>query len=241
LTSGFSILSIKHSPSKTMAFQSLHRGMWNVGGSSAAVAIASFVGDRTGVGVSRHTVVQTQQRFQNHFAEIRHKAPQGPWNNYNSNTRFFSSATSNAKVEQVSAKTIEEATAQASTTSKKTRRTFAEFYEEHLERNPLPTKMITGSILWSVGDAVAQIIPPMMADHCNDKPFVYDFARTGRCAVYGFAIHAPASHGHFNFLEYLTNRVGVTGLRIPVFKTIMEQVRRCVCSSCFTYLSKCIS
>jgi hypothetical protein len=211
-----------------MAFQSLHRGMWNVGGSSAAVAVAVYVVDRTGLGVSRRAVVQTQQRFQNTFFET----PSCSWSNYNNTTRFFSSTTSSAKVEQVAAKKIEEAAAPSAAISNTSGRTFAEFYEEHLEKNPLPTKMITGSILWSLGDAVAQVIPPMMADHASDKPFIYDWTRTGRCAVYGFAIHAPASHLHFNFLEYLTNRLGVTGLGIPVFKTIMEQVRESGCSVC---------
>jgi hypothetical protein len=210
-----------------MSFQSLHRGVWKVGGGSAAAAVAtatcfsSYIADRTSLEVSRRAVVQTQQRFQQHLSALRRDTT--TQQNINSQFRFFSSAsTSNTKVEQVVAKKIEEAAAPASAASSK--RTFAEFYEEHLEKNPLPTKMITGSFLWSVGDAVAQIIPPLAAG--SDKPLVYDWARTGRCAVYGFAIHAPASHVHFNFLEYLTNRVGMTGLGIPIFKTVMEQVRR---------------
>jgi protein Mpv17 len=42
---------------------------------------------------------------------------------------------------------------------------------------------------------------------------------------FGFAIHAPLSHVHFNLLEWMTVKGGFTGLSIPVFKTIMGQVR----------------
>lgn len=215
-----------------MAFQSFYRGVWKVGGSSAAVAVATatclstVVADRSGLEISRRAIGHTQQRFQHHFSALRrHQAshhnhinnPQG------SSSRFFSASNNNAKVEQAASKKVEEAVVAPAST----KRSFAEFYEEHLDKNPLPTKMITGSFLWSVGDAVAQVIPPLAFGDNDDntKPFVYDWARTGRCAFYGFVVHAPASHVHFNFLEYLTNRVGVTGLGIPVFKTVMEQVR----------------
>jgi len=107
-----------------------------------------------------------------------------------------------------------------------------EWYEKHLESNPIRTKMITGSFLWGLGDLVAQVVPPLAAAFSSDeeeKPSKsmtladYDFARTGRAVFFGFAIHAPASHVHFNFLESLTVRAGVTGLGIPVFKAFMEQ------------------
>ncbi|KAG7366445.1 Mpv17 / PMP22 family protein [Nitzschia inconspicua] len=206
-----------------MAFQSLHRGvLMKAGGSSAAIAVASitcfstYLADRTSLELGRRTVVQTQQRFHHQFSALRQQVDKLCIKN---DTSKLFSTTSNAKVEQEAVKKIEEAAAPATKAS--TKRSFAEFYEEHLEKNPLPTKMITGSFLWSVGDAVAQAVPPLAFG--SDKPFVYDWARTGRCAFYGFFIHAPASHVHFNFLEYLTNRVGVTGLGIPVFKTVMEQ------------------
>jgi protein Mpv17 len=75
--------------------------------------------------------------------------------------------------------------------------------------------MVTGSFLWGLGDAVAQF---------SSGAKEYDFPRTGRAVFFGFAIHAPSSHVHFNFLEWMTVRSGVTGLGIPVFKTVMEQV-----------------
>lgn len=106
-----------------------------------------------------------------------------------------------------------------STVADTTNKTFVQWYESHLQASPVPTKMVTGGILWGVGDAVAQVVPATTA------PFEYDMMRTGRACFYGFAIHAPLSHLHFNFLEYLTISVGVKGLGITVFKTFMEQVR----------------
>lgn len=83
--------------------------------------------------------------------------------------------------------------------------------------------MVTGSILWGLGDLVAQTVPVMAAGESMKK---YDYERTGRAVLFGFVIHAPASHVHFNFLEWMTVRSGVTGMGIPVFKAFMEQVRK---------------
>lgn len=102
-------------------------------------------------------------------------------------------------------------------------KSFVEWYEGHLEAKPVVTKMMTGSILWSVGDAVAQIVPNMTAAELREGEMIYDWSRTGRAALFGFAVHAPTSHLHFNFLEWLTNRAGVSGLGRTFFKTFMEQ------------------
>jgi hypothetical protein len=107
----------------------------------------------------------------------------------------------------------------SSAAPKQTKQTFFEWYESHLQSSPIKTKMATGSLLWGLGDFVAQSTSGVER---------YDFLRTGRAVFFGFAIHAPASHLHFNFLEWMTVRSGVTGLGIPVFKTIMEQVRKSV-------------
>lgn len=64
----------------------------------------------------------------------------------------------------------------------------------------------------------------MVSDEADLPPFKYDWPRTGRAVFFGFAIHAPLSHVHFNFLEWMTKRFGITGLSIPLFKTFMEQV-----------------
>jgi hypothetical protein len=95
---------------------------------------------------------------------------------------------------------------------------FVKWYEGHLQSHPVPTKMVTGCILWSTGDAVAQVGPHWAAGTPVPK---YDWERTGRAALFGFALHAPLSHLHFNFLEWMTVKAGFTGLSIPIFKTIM--------------------
>jgi protein Mpv17 len=110
------------------------------------------------------------------------------------------------------------------------------WYEGHLEASPVRTKMATGGLLWGVGDAVAQIVPGLLAGEeeppeskkrkgsKKSTPIVpYDFARTARAVFFGFSIHAPSSHVHFNFLEWMTVKGGFTGMAIPVFKTVMEQ------------------
>ena len=110
---------------------------------------------------------------------------------------------------------------------------FLQWYEGHLQTRPVATKMITGCFLWGVGDAVAQLVPQVTTtttpppttttSSLLNQPLVYDWPRTGRACFFGFAIHAPGSHLHFNFLEWLTHRAGVTGLGVPVFKAFMEQ------------------
>lgn len=116
---------------------------------------------------------------------------------------------------------------------------FVQWYEGHLKSRPVVTKSITGSILWGLGDAVAQVVPTFIQgdDDENDenktnakngqsqemKAFEYDYPRTARAVFFGFALHAPLSHVHFNFLEWMTIRGGFTGLSAPVFKTVMEQ------------------
>ncbi|KAL9186122.1 hypothetical protein ACHAXT_005360 [Thalassiosira profunda] len=105
---------------------------------------------------------------------------------------------------------------------------FVAWYEGHLHARPVATKAITGAILWGVGDCVAQVVPHFFFDEESKegepkKEFKYDLSRTGRAVTFGFVIHAPLSHVHYNFLEWMTVKGGFTGLSIPVFKTIMEQ------------------
>lgn len=113
------------------------------------------------------------------------------------------------------------------------RRTFFRWYNEHLERSPIKTKMITGAILWGLGDIVAQVVPKFIQENEEEVNEVvkssqsvfsnYDFPRTGRAFFFGCVIHAPLAHVHYNFLETLTIRCGVTGLGVTAFKTIVEQ------------------
>lgn len=117
---------------------------------------------------------------------------------------------------------------------------FVEWYEGHLRSRPVTTKAITGSILWGVGDVVAQVVPTFFGDDAGNRDdkneeesnetaviekreFHYDVPRTARAVIFGFALHAPLSHLHFNFLEWMTVRGGFQGFSIPVFKTVMEQ------------------
>ena len=111
------------------------------------------------------------------------------------------------------------------------------------------TKSITGSILWGLGDAVAQVVPTFIQVGDDEKKtnakngqsqeikaFDYDYPRTARAVFFGFALHAPLSHVHFNFLEWMTIRGGFTGLSAPVFKTVMEQVRFFLVRACIISL-----
>lgn len=105
---------------------------------------------------------------------------------------------------------------------------FVNWYEGHLKSRPVLTKAITGACLWGLGDVVAQVVPTLMQDvsgndETKKKDFKYDIPRTARAVTFGFAIHAPLSHMHYNFLEWMTVRGGFKGLSIPVFKTVMEQ------------------
>lgn len=122
------------------------------------------------------------------------------------------------------------ATTSSSTSSTK-RKGFVEWYEGHLNSRPVLTKAITGACLWGLGDGVAQVVPTLIEDETTDgdvadtkkKEFKYNFPRTARAVTFGFVIHAPLSHVHFNLLEWMTVKGGFTGLSIPIFKTIMEQ------------------
>lgn len=112
-----------------------------------------------------------------------------------------------------------------------TNKGFVEWYEGHLKSRPVTTKAITGSILWGVGDVVAQVAPTFFGDATTSADgqnviAKYDLPRTARAITFGFALHAPLAHLHYNFLELMTVRAGFQGLSIPVFKTIMEQVSR---------------
>ncbi|GKY93742.1 hypothetical protein MPSEU_000341300 [Mayamaea pseudoterrestris] len=108
----------------------------------------------------------------------------------------------------------------SSSSSASKRNGIVAWYEGHLHNHPVFTKMVTGACLWSIGDAVAQYAPSL----ASQQPLAdYDYARTGRACAFGFFLHAPLSHLHFNFLEYLTVKSGFKGMQITIFKTTMEQ------------------
>lgn len=102
-------------------------------------------------------------------------------------------------------------------------KSFMEWYEGHLNERPVITKMITGAFLWGVGDAVAQVVPRLTDRTSPTSSWDYDWPRTARAVIFGFGIHAPTAHVHYNFLEWLTVKAGVTGMSIPIFKAVLEQ------------------
>mmetsp|Transcript_33862 Transcript_33862/g.81446 ORF Transcript_33862/g.81446 Transcript_33862/m.81446 type:complete len:296 (-) Transcript_33862:154-1041(-) len=181
----------------------LNRGMLRIGGAATATAfVATLVGDKTAARISTQAA-STATTAAGRFGREQ-------FQKYYSPSRGFSVASDNATKSAVE-----------SASSKKG---FVQWYESHLESRPVATKMATGCLLWSIGDGVAQIVPQVASsDSDNSKPLTYDWERTGRAALFGFAVHAPTSHVHFNFLEWMTVKGGFTGLYIPVFKTIMEQ------------------
>jgi hypothetical protein len=203
-------------PSSTMAFhQRLGKLVLMPAGSAAAAASASLL-----LGSRRYTSHATNHKV-NHLASQHFNAiaSRNPAVKPLSFQRSNFTSTSIAKSE---AATTGNGT--VSTNAAKSKG-FVEWYEGHLNARPVITKAITGSILWGVGDVVAQVVPTLFEEESEKKEFKYDVPRTARAVTFGFAIHAPLSHLHFNFLEWMAVRGGFQGLSITVFKTIMEQVR----------------
>lgn len=129
------------------------------------------------------------------------------------------------------AKATTNTTSSATTSTPKQSKGILQWYEGHLQARPVATKAVTGSILWGLGDVVAQVVPPLTqsfkesddTSSTTNTAIVYDYPRTARAMFFGFGIHAPLSHLHFNFLEWMTIKGGFTGMSIPVFKAFMEQ------------------
>jgi hypothetical protein len=200
-----------------MAFQAVHRGLLRTGGTATAVTVlSSLIGDRTASRVVSGTVENVGV----------HKFLQEP--RQHAYRLFSSKASTSAEASTAGSSgpsaTLHATQGVAAAPPKAASPSFMGWYEGHLQTNPLPTKMVTGGILWSIGDAVGQVVPHVAAGGSIGNDFAYDWPRTGRAGLFGFAVHAPTSHVHFNLLEWMTNRAGFTGLAIPVFKTIMEQV-----------------
>ena len=206
-----------------MASRLLQRGL-TAGGAATTVTICSWMGERSTARVTSRVASQTVENF------VVAKPPP-PF----LRQQYKAFSTKEAAVPP---------TAKATSESSKS---FVQWYEGHLERSPIKTKSVTGSILWGVGDAVAQLVPQVAFAEEDDsnkkkkKTFEYDIPRTARAVIFGFALHAPTSHVHFNFLEWMTVRAGVTGLGIPVFKAFMEQVCdpvHCINGCVFLFLNK---
>jgi hypothetical protein len=187
-----------------MASRLLQRGL-TAGGAATTVTVCSWMGEQS---TSKVTSRIASRSLEGLVGKSQHPFLREQY-------RVFSSKTTEV------AAPSKAATPEAS-------KSFVQWYEGRLLESPVITKMVTGSILWGIGDGVAQLIPQVAFDETDSKDekrdFTYDLPRTGRAVFFGFALHAPTSHVHFNFLEWITVRANVTGLGIPVFKTIMEQV-----------------
>lgn len=184
----------------------LRRGL-ATGGGAAAVTMAGWFGEHA---ASRSTARVASQAMNNARCHLLSKQQQ--------QTKFISSTTAASKPADAAA--VPPPPAQSSSLS------FVKWYEGHLDASPILTKSITGSILWGIGDFVAQFLPQLFfqSEEDENEEITYDFTRTGRAVLFGGLIHAPTSHVHFNFLEWMTVRTGLSGMGIPVFKTVMEQV-----------------
>jgi hypothetical protein len=223
-----------------MAYRLARAGLTPTGAAATVTAI-SWMGECTSTQATSRmvttTTTTTTRSFQNHL--LLHANKQSlSYSMARHQRRFFSNA--NATKPKLPTKAVDKAspTTPPSPATPQSK-SFMTWYESHLQASPVKTKMATGSTLWGVGDAVAQLVPHM-AGGGSLVEYTYDYPRTGRAALFGFALHAPTSHVHFNFLEWMTHKVGVTGLGIPVFKTIMEQVCTVLCCFvlCYSLLSR---
>lgn len=79
-----------------------------------------------------------------------------------------------------------------------------QWYEGHLKSRPVVTKSVTGSILWGLGDAVAQVVPTFIQGEDDEnkmnvkngqsqemKAFEYDYPRTARAVFLGLRCMLP--------------------------------------------------
>ncbi|KAL1896725.1 Protein required for ethanol metabolism [Ceratocystis pirilliformis] len=97
------------------------------------------------------------------------------------------------------------------------------WYQARLAARPLLTQAVTTSILFATGDATAQLLVEPKKEGKK-----YDFARTGRMALYGGCVFGPCAATWFKFLArnvVLKNKNAETlarvacdqGLFAPVF------------------------
>mmetsp|Transcript_31465 Transcript_31465/g.46694 ORF Transcript_31465/g.46694 Transcript_31465/m.46694 type:complete len:302 (-) Transcript_31465:134-1039(-) len=199
----------------------VRHGLAPAGGAATVTAFSFLVagGEKYSAVASKKIALKTTSTVASPYSSIRVVAPKAVKRSqlkYHASTAAAGNKPTSETATRTAAKTASTTPSEASSRSA----AFLRWYEGHLQATPVRTKMVTGSILWGLGDSVAQLVPPM----AQGAPLPsYDWERTGRAAFFGFAIHAPSSHVHFNFLEWMTVRAGVTGLGIPVFKAFMEQ------------------
>ena len=221
-----------------------HRTVAPMGAVAVTSTFCILVG-RHNYHLSSKKATQSASRYLNSYAQSKYRIRNMPSQCQN---RLLSSETSTTStITKKATSAVTKASPDVNITSSSPGGRFVAWYEHHLHARPIQTKAVTGSILWGIGDFVAQVVPSMMqpdnavkgeeieaAAALKKEEFEYNYPRTARAMFFGFAIHAPLSHLHFNLLEWMTVKRGFTGLSIPVFKTIMGQVRTIV-YLCFGY------
>lgn len=192
-------------------------------GSAAASSI--LLGSISRRYTSEATSQKVNQLANRHF-NAHHASRYGSWWSSRQQRQISVSNVKKADSASVGNETLSSSTNKGTTVKNtKSSKSFVEWYEGHLKDRPVTTKACTGAILWGIGDVVAQVVPAYFNEDTDDKKkeFKYDVPRTARAVTFGFAIHAPLSHLHFNFLEWMAVKGGFQGLSVTVFKTIMEQ------------------
>eukprot|EP00743_Colponemidia_sp_Colp-15_P008027 GILK01008694.1.p1 GENE.GILK01008694.1~~GILK01008694.1.p1 ORF type:complete len:226 (-),score=12.66 GILK01008694.1:230-907(-) len=104
--------------------------------------------------------------------------------------------------------------------AQKANRGFLAWYNGHLAKRPVVTKMVTSTILFGGGDLFAQTL--LKQDSASKAPF--DFKRLLRACIYGGLLLGPLSHVHYNFLDWLVlKQLRVRSSFVPVAKVFFEQ------------------
>lgn len=88
------------------------------------------------------------------------------------------------------------------------------WYATQLEVNPIPTKCITGGLLFGCGDYTAQRIKAWYSD--TNKHFEWEAHRTLKMMVWGGCVNAFFGHHWYNLVEKLVPRQGITGIATKI-------------------------
>mmetsp|Transcript_11087 Transcript_11087/g.22039 ORF Transcript_11087/g.22039 Transcript_11087/m.22039 type:complete len:268 (+) Transcript_11087:131-934(+) len=96
-------------------------------------------------------------------------------------------------------------------------RRWASAYERSLETRPIFTKSVTGGILFGLGDFLGQHLSG------EAKANGFDTPRWARAMAFGGIFYPLPAHLHYNFLEAMVKRMGVSKASTPFVKTFVEQ------------------
>ena len=122
---------------------------------------------------------------------------------------------------------------------------MSELFEPYLPQHEVLRSMLMSSVMWGLGDVMAQLIERYTATNGKQPSSApsaspssasllsfYQPLRTVRLALYAFAVFAPATHYWFQFLEHLFPG---SGLVVAVKRMLLDQTlyAPCVISSLF--------